>query len=140
METTTAQTQTTTAEDPKEQFARYLDVVNRAIDRHKNEFPYKQIIAAGQKMLGGKHIGVSVYRDSPDKPEASLTMQLSDGQLNLVEGQTEAQHRPRMSWKVSREHIDAVLKDPETYIAHPARLDLDWLRTRFRVPGLSRKS
>ncbi|MGM0576419.1 MAG: hypothetical protein ACQEXJ_11875 [Myxococcota bacterium] len=109
-------------------FTQYLDVVNRAIGQHRDEFPYKQILAGGRKLLGDKHVGVGIYKERGDQPHDWFTIRmLDDGRLDIVE---HGKASPDLTWKVREQHLHNVVDDPEPYIDHPAKLDLDWLRTR----------
>jgi hypothetical protein len=45
-----------------------LNVMNRSIQHNEDHFPYKQICAVGEKLIGGKNMGVAVYAEDPDTP------------------------------------------------------------------------
>jgi len=38
---------------------------------------------------------------------------------------------PSITWTVTREYLEEIVKDPDTYIEHPEKLDLDWLKSRL---------
>jgi hypothetical protein len=107
-----------------------LNVMNQALRQHKDSLPYKQIIAAADKVLPGHNIGVAVYRDDPDTPHDFYTIEWRDGQLNLLE---HGKDEPEITWKTPQSYFEDVVENKEDYIAHPAKLDFDWLRKRVGI-------
>lgn len=110
------------------QFVEYLNIVNQAIGQHKDEFPYNKLISGTKNLLDDKRIGVAVYDGKPDNPSDYFTVQLRGTTFELVD---HGKSSPDVEWKVPHEHLKDVIADPEEYIAHPAKLDLDWLETRL---------
>lgn len=109
-------------------FTRYLNVVNAAVEAHRDETPYRQMIQAAEKLAGDTRFGVEVYEDDPDAPFDAFTVKHSEGRLELLaHGKQDAD----LDWKVSREHLEEVVEHPQRYIDQPARLDLDWLKSRL---------
>lgn len=109
-------------------FTEYLNVANAAVAAHKDETPYKQMIQAADKLAGDTRFGVEVYADDPDQPFESFTVRHREGRLELLaHGKQDAD----VDWKVSRDYLQKVVDDAQTYIDEPARLDLDWLRSRL---------
>lgn len=105
----------------------YVHVVNQAIGRHKDEFPYKQLLDISDTVFGGRDLRMDVYSDDSDKVHDHFMLRFEDGKLDLVDhGKDDAE----ITWKVARAHVEEVVDAPETYIEHPERLDLDWLRHR----------
>ncbi|MDX1649123.1 MAG: hypothetical protein R3263_04645 [Myxococcota bacterium] len=109
-------------------FTQYLNVVNAAVAAHKDETPYKQMIQAADKLAGDTRFGVEVYADDPGEPYESFTVRHDEGRLELV---AHGKEDVDLDWKVSRDYLQKVVDDAQTYIDEPGRLDLDWLRSRL---------
>lgn len=109
-------------------FVQFLNVCNQAISAHKETFPYKQILGLSETVMGGRNIGLAIYADDPDTPFDYFTISLRNGKLALVAHGKEA---PEIAWKVSRTYLERVVENPQTYIEHPEKLDLDWLVSRL---------
>lgn len=109
-------------------FSQFLFVCNQALKRHKDTFPYKQIMDVGESILGDRNIGLAVYADDPDTPFDYFTVRLHQGQLDLV---AHGKQDPEIAWKVSRDYLEKVVEHPQDYIEHPEKLDLDWIVNRL---------
>jgi hypothetical protein len=112
------------------QFVESLNVVNAALAENKDKFPYEQILAAAGNFAEDRNLGVAVYKDDPSKPFDYFTVRLRDGKFELV---SHGKEDPDIAWRVSQEYLDRVANNAEEYIAHPAKLDLDWLKDRLGV-------
>lgn len=108
-------------------FTNALDVTNSALDRHREEVPYAQILASADKMLDGRKLGVAVYESEAGSPFDYFTIRYHDGRLELV---SHGKEEPDAQWKVSRAYLQEVAEHPQTYIEHPIKLDLAWLKDR----------
>lgn len=111
-------------------FTQYLNTVNRAIGEHRDEPPYKQLLGLGEKIIGDKKIGVAVYKDDSKTPHDWFTLRLDGKSFTIVE---HGKKNPDVSWKVKENHLREVVQNPEEYIRHPYKLDLDWLKTRIGI-------
>lgn len=108
-------------------FTQYVNVVNKAMGQNRDEFPFSQLMSMGEKILGDKKIGAAVYKDDPDSPHDYFTLTYEDGKLRATHGK----EAPNVEWKLDERHLENVVDDPGTFIENPARLDLDWLKTRM---------
>lgn len=111
-------------------FLEYLNTLNQALDAHREEAPYKQLIDLGQKLMDDKKIGIAIYKSDPSSPHDFYTVKFTDGRLAFVSHGKEA---PDHSWKVKESFMQDVVKDKQTYIQNPAKLDWDWLRSRLGI-------
>lgn len=111
-------------------FVDYLNTCNAAIDAHKTEFPFDKIIQAGEKLLRDKKLGVAIYKDDASTPYDFFTIKLENGALHLVE---HGKADPDIVWKTSRPHLEKVVDNKQEFITHPAKLDLDWLKSRVGI-------
>lgn len=113
-------------------FAEALDVMNAALARHKDAAPYKQMLGLSEKLIGGRNIGVSIYDQASDRPIDACTVTFEEERFQLVaHGKREPE--PEITWKVSREYLEKVVENREDYLAHPAKLDWDWLKSRMGI-------
>lgn len=122
---------TTHTHDTATLVTEYLNVANAAIDAHRDETPYKQILSLTDKLADDHRFGIEVYRRGADGPHDYYTAEWNNGGLRYVSHGKEA---PDVDFRVSEEHMQRVVDDAEEYIAHPAKIDLDWLKSRV---GLS---
>ena len=113
------------ATETKTRFVDYLNTCNQAIDRHEDEFPFKQLVSIGERVFGDKTIGVGIYKTDPNSPHDYYTIQVKDGRLHY---HGHGKHDPDIEWKVKEEYLDDVVSNPETYIEHPFKLDWEWLK------------
>lgn len=103
----------------------YLHIVNQALGEHADEFPYAQVLGAADKLLGDRRVRMEVYSSDPDQPHDYFIVTLDDGKLEMIEqGKAEAD----LTWRVPRDHVEAVVDEPGPFIERPERLDLDWLK------------
>jgi hypothetical protein len=111
-------------------FTQYLNVVNRTLATHRDEFPYQQMISAGQATLRVRRIGVAVYQDDPQHPHDWLTIHMDNGKLAVLE---HGKADPDITWRVKERHLEAVTEHSEESVDHPVKLDFDWLKTRIGI-------
>ena len=108
-------------------FTQYVNVVNDAIGQNENDFPFRQLMQMGEKVLGDKKIGAAVYKGDPDSPHDYFTVRLESGRFRATHGKEE----PDIEWKLDEKHLENVVSNPKPYVDNPAKLDLDWLETRL---------
>ena len=110
-----------------EAFMGTVDAVNAAISEHSDKPLIGGVLDAAKKHLDGERLGVAVYKDNPDEPFDYFTVQFNKGKLEL---KARGKDAPSIDWKVSENYLNAVSDDPESYVANPAKLDFDWIKTR----------
>lgn len=105
-------------------FYQYIDVCNKAITKHKNTFPYKEIWGAGFRpfMKGYQH-GFTIYDNRP-KGVYSLGM-TQDAKLKP---ELNVNHNPKKSWPLNYSYLKHVIDNAEEHIENPAKLDWSWLK------------
>lgn len=116
------------ARDIYDLFTQSLDVTNRAIDENRGEGVYGALISAWDKYLDGHKAGVAVYDEDPDQPFDYFTIRYANGKFEL---QSRGKSEHDTEWKVSRGYLQSLVDDPQAYIDHPAKLDIDWLKDRL---------
>jgi len=108
-----------------------LNVINAALEKHGDSLPYKPLLAASEKVLGDQPIGIAVYESDPANPFDWFTVRFRERSFELAShGKADDVD---LAWKVSREYLQQVAEDAQTYIDNPARLDWDWLKSRVGV-------
>lgn len=108
----------------------YLNVVNTALDRNKNSFPYDYIIKATEKLSKDKEFGIAVYKNDPKSPHDYYTVNFDNGHINLL---AHGKQNPDIDWKFDEDYMRNVVEEPKKYIESPAKLDLDWLKERLGI-------
>jgi hypothetical protein len=105
-------------------FEAFLEVCNRAIETHKDEFPYKHIWEAAETLQSDDGMHVSIY---DDEPKGDYQLKIHDKQIELL--QENAPPRPA-GWRINTSHMRQVISDPDAYINEPTKLDWLWLKHR----------
>jgi hypothetical protein len=113
-------------------FLQYLNVCNQALDAHADEFPYRQLVQAAERLAADRRFGVAVYKTERDAPYDFYTVTMTEGRFELL---SHGKEEPDLTWKVSQDYLKKVVDDPDTYIQHPAKLDWDWLKSTLGVRG-----
>ena len=109
-------------------FMGYLDVVNRTLDEHSDTPVIGQLLSLMEKFSTGKKFGAAIYKSDPESPYDYFTVRLANGKFEL---DSRGKDNPDIDWRVSQDYLAAVNDQPEKYIDNPAKLDLDWLKTRL---------
>jgi len=109
-------------------FAKALEIMNQAIEAHKDSTIYRKLFEACQAFYGGKLLGVSVYKDKPDNEIAFHKIIYDNYEFTLMDGTEE---NPSTVWKVSEDYLQKIVDHPDEYINHPEKLDWDWLKDRL---------
>lgn len=108
----------------------YFNIANTAMAEHKNEFPYNQLRKVGDKVLGGKSIGVGIYKDNPKTPHDFYTYKFQNNGFEFV---GRGKKDPDLEFHCSEKYLSKVNADPKKYIDSPAQLDWDWLKSRMSL-------
>lgn len=119
-----------TAPDTTSLFTRALNVINAALAKHGGDTPYAQLIAASEKVLSDRNLGVAVYESDASAPFDYYTLRFRNGAFELL---SRGKQEPDAAWKVSRDYLQGVVDHADEYIEHPAKLDWDWLKSRVGV-------
>lgn len=106
-------------------FRQYVEVCNRAMAEHAEEFPYKQIWNAARKAIGENGVRIAVY---DDQPKSAYEIHLEGDHLEA----SRDGHSDSPVWRMDLSYLQEVVEHPEAYIQNPARLDWDWLRSRTK--------
>ena len=104
-----------------------LRVFNRALARHADEYPYREILARVAE-LGGLRLGVAIYEGDEPLPVDHYVIELREGKFQVVS------HGPLESpvdWRVSVDYLRRVTVHAWEYVEEPAKLELDWLEQRL---------
>ena len=109
-------------------FKEYLKICNRALEANKDSFPYKQIWGATENFLEDHSIKLAVY---DDMPKGCYSLHLKDKKIQSSDNCDVSDAKD--AWRVNLSYLQHVVKNPDEYIDHPAKLDWDWLRNRMGV-------
>ncbi len=111
-------------EDIEALFHRYLAICNKAIEKHKGEFPYQQLLNFGETLMGDRPVDLAVY---DDEPKAAFSLQFKNNKLQNDGHPSDV----KKAWRMNLSYLRKVTEHPDEYIEHPEKLDLDWLKSRI---------
>ncbi len=114
--------------DTYELFVGTMDVINEALEEHSSTPVLREVITVADKAASGKRFGVAVYKQDSDEPYDYFTVRVNNKKVEL---EARGKKCPDIAWKVSQDYLAKVCENPQQYIDNPARLDLDWLKSRF---------
>jgi len=128
---TQTETQPTAGSSTDTLMSEYVSVINRAIDKHAESFPFKQILAGFQRLMdNGERIGVAVYSTTPESPHDYFTLRYNAaGRFEMA---ARGKQEPTIEWKVKRTYLEEVARNQSKYIDDPIKLDWDWVKTRMK--------
>lgn len=113
-------------DDVKDLFNQYLEICNQAIEHHKDEFPYKELLKMGGAILTDRPIDLAIY---DDQPKGAFTLHLINNKLANGGQPTDV----KKAWRMNLSYLKQVVEHPQEYIEHPEQLDIDWLKSRLGV-------
>ncbi len=114
----------------KSYFLQYLNICNLALNKHKEAFPYKQILEIGESVLGGKNIKISVVPDDSGLTITHYTVRFNGGTFDVVTDETEVSE---MDWTLKESYLKKVVTSPADYINHPEKIEWEWLKDRLNI-------
>ena len=117
-----------TSKDIYTLFTDALDVTNKALEKHRDSGFMKGLVAAWDKFLDGHKAGVAIYDEDPEKPFDYFTIRYLNEKFEIL-SRGKSEHDTE--WKVSRDYLQSIVDNPQEYIEHPSKLDLDWLKDRL---------
>lgn len=101
-----------------------LDVINRSLEANRGEGLYGKLIEGFDKYLDGHVSAVGLYEEDPGQPYDYFTIRYLNKRFELVE-RGKGDHDTE--WKVSRDYLQSMVDNPQEYIDHPSKMDLEWL-------------
>ncbi len=110
--------------DSGDLFQKYLEVCNRALEANRGRFPFKQILGAAKKQAAPRNVEVCII---DDHPEAAYVIHMDQDRIagKLHEACVNCKCDGR--WRVRRSYLEEVIKNPQTYIDNPAKIDWEWM-------------
>lgn len=105
-------------------FQQYIDVCNKALEKNKDVFPYKQILSATESLINDKKISMDVF---DDRPKARFNIQMNKSRFELTEPE---ESDDTHAWHLNASYLEEVVNNPDKYINNPAKIDWDWLKSR----------
>ncbi|MEJ2514142.1 MAG: hypothetical protein P8080_06080 [Gammaproteobacteria bacterium] len=117
-----------TSRDIYELFTDALDTINKSLKENRGSGFYGTLISAWDKFVDGHKAGVAVYDKKPDEPFDYFTLRYLNGKFELL-ARGKSEHDTE--WHVSRDYLESLADHPQEYIDNPAKLDLDWLKSKL---------
>jgi hypothetical protein len=105
-----------------------VDVINRVLEEQSDKPLLKHILDAAGSVAEGHEFGVAVYNEDPSKPHDYFTTRFRNGRVQLA---ARGKDSPDIAWKVAEDYLRDVSDNPQAYMDKPAKLDIEWLKTRF---------
>lgn len=109
-----------------------LAVIRRALEGHREEAPWREIVARTSGRRGPRTFAVAVTEGDPARVIDSYVVRVHEGRFEVVE---QGRGAPVIDWNVAVEHLRRIVADPDRYIAGPEQLDLGWLVSRLGPPA-----
>ena len=109
-----------------------LAVIRRALEAHREEAPWREIVARTSGRRGPRTFAVAVTEGDPARVIDSYVVRVHEGRFEVVE---QGRGAPVIDWNVAVEHLRRIVADPDRYIAGPEQLDLGWLVSRLGPPA-----
>ena len=106
-------------------FAEYLRVCNEALETNKDCFPYYCVMQEIEDRLKTHVVQVSIYDKDEHHPEALYDLIIKD-QCLAVKPPHKKPH-VKCPWRITRQFLEEVAANPQTYINNPAQLNWEWL-------------
>lgn len=103
-------------------FLRYLEVCNRAMAAHGQEFPYKYIWEAAETRQALSGFRLAIYNDEPME---EYVVHLRDKHIEIDEANAQ---QPELPWRLNKSYLRQVVENAEDYIEQPGKLNWDWLK------------
>jgi hypothetical protein len=115
--------------DNEQLIQQYLDVVNRALQTNRDHFPWKQIVAMGEKKWHGANIGLGINEDGNPAPQ-TYTLEFVNGQFVYKgPGKVETTY----TWEADKAFMQKVVANPQEYIQHPMKINWDWVKSSLGI-------
>lgn len=102
----------------------YVNICNKALSLNKDRFPFKQILGAAKKSETGKKIEVQIAGDSSID---SYVFSIENNQIIVSPHSSCEKCDCDRSWHLEWPYLQEVLKNPDSYIQNPAKINWDWI-------------
>jgi hypothetical protein len=101
----------------------YINICNYALFKHRH-LPLLKEILAGVNRIYSQGTITFIMIDDENKPLAYFSTRFVDGMFTPV---VEGEHSPDIKLKIRRSYLENVVENADDYMAHPTKLDWDWL-------------
>jgi hypothetical protein len=102
----------------------YINICNYVLVEHKDRFPLSEIVSLADRVFGTDDIAFKIV-DDHGGALAYYTTRYGDGQFAPIRG---GEDNPDAVFSIPKAHLQDVVDNAGDYMAHPAKLDLAWLR------------
>ncbi len=75
--------------DTNAAFTQYVNVLNRSIGDNRDSFIFKQLLAAGEKLLQDRDVSAEVYKGDPSSPHDHFTLRFNGATFDVSHGKPE---------------------------------------------------
>lgn len=112
---------------------KYASVCNEALMGNRDRFPFNHILSAAKESASGRTVEVEIVPSSPDE---KYILKLDKNRIIADEHALCGNCSCDARWRVPRDFLEDVAKNPLGYITNPARLNWEWL---YDVEGMKRR-
>ena len=103
---------------------RYVGICNEALLQNRNRFPFKQILGAARESEKDRPVEVCIKDNGSSD---TYVFRLKDSGIIAAPHDSCKGCDCVRSWNVSANYLEDVVKDPQSYIQNPAKLDWEWM-------------
>ena len=107
----------------------YLNIANDALSKQQEDPVLQGVVALLQRSFALDTLCVTVV-DDQDEALGSFSTRFADGRFTPVE--SGARH-PDKEFRVKASYLQAVVDNADDYMAHPTKLDWDWLSGQVKA-------
>jgi hypothetical protein len=107
-----------------------LGVIGRAIDRHRDSSPWREIVARTSGRRGPTTFAVAIHEGDPARVVDHYVIRAHEGRFEVVE---HGRREPAPDWHVSVERLRRIVAQPDLYVDEPEKLELAWLEERLGI-------
>lgn len=112
-----------------------LAVMRRAIEAHRDEAPWRDIVSRTSGRRGRRSFGVAITEGEPARVVDSYAIRVHEGRFEVVE---HGAMPPAVEWRGAAEHLRRIVAQPDRYIDDPEQLGLGWLVSQL-APAAGRR-
>jgi hypothetical protein len=112
--------------DPYILFTDAMKTINDSLEHNRGKGVFGKLIEGFDKFADGHVTGVALYDSDPSQPYDYFTVRYIKGHFEVME-RGKGDHK--LQWKVSKAYLQSLRDNPKEYIEHPAKMDLDWMKS-----------
>lgn len=109
----------------------YVNICNYALLEHKDSVALREVVALADRVMGTDDITLEIV-DEGGEALAHFTTRYAGGQLAPIR---EGRQDPDRQIALPLAHVEEVVRNAGDYMAHPGKLDWEWLKVGLGALG-----